>query len=84
MSLFPHDSFLGGLNLFVREDRSVILNNGERPPFPILISSPTLGQAIKNLNKADLGLALAFFVLGNKEYNLVKSLFFWEKMLILK
>ena len=64
MSTFPHDSFLGGLNLFIRENRSVIINKGERPPFPILISSPSFGQALQNLNKADFGIVLAFFALG--------------------
>lgn len=61
---FPHNSFLGGLNLFIRENRDALIQKGERPPYPIIVSNPTLGQAIGNLNKADLGIFLALFVLG--------------------
>ena len=69
---FPHNSFLGGLNLFIRENRDALIPKGERPPYPIIVSNPTLGQAIGNLNKADLGIFLALFALG-----IIKNLFYF-------
>jgi hypothetical protein len=41
-----------------------ILGSEERPPFPILIDDPTIGQVFQNLNKSDFLLGLSFTGLG--------------------
>eukprot|EP01017_Pseudomicrothorax_dubius_P040870 TRINITY_DN6477_c0_g1_i1.p1 TRINITY_DN6477_c0_g1~~TRINITY_DN6477_c0_g1_i1.p1 ORF type:complete len:118 (+),score=10.35 TRINITY_DN6477_c0_g1_i1:171-524(+) len=64
-STFEHDSFFGFLNVFKRFDSRFTLTHGDRPPYPVIIDNPTLGEVIRNLNRADLGLFLsAFFFLG--------------------
>jgi len=61
---FPHNSFAGGLNLLKRRDNRFLLLAGERPPYPIINDNPTTLDVIQNLNKADLGIVLAFAVFG--------------------
>ena len=61
---FPHDSFLGGLNILKTINGRNILLPGQRPYYPIIIDNPTFGDVARNLNKADLGIVFAFFVIG--------------------
>ena len=65
---YPHDSILGGLNIFKRIDGRAGLINGQRPPYPIIIDNPTCSDVFWNLNRADLGLVLAFTVIGNGQH----------------
>jgi hypothetical protein len=39
---FEHDSWLGGLNLFKKFGTSQLIKLGERPPYPVINSHPTL------------------------------------------
>ncbi len=60
----PHDSFLGGLNLLKRFDNRFFIEKGERPPYPIIISNPTMTDVFKNYNYADFGLLVMFTFAG--------------------
>ena len=62
--VFPHDSFAGGLNLFKRRENRFLLYKGERPPYPIIIDSPTFSNVVSNMNTADIGIILFFGLLG--------------------
>lgn len=61
---FEHDSLLGGLNMFKRFDNRFLLDKGERPPYPVIISNPTLTDVFSNMNKADAGIVLGFCIIG--------------------
>ncbi|CAD8166856.1 unnamed protein product [Paramecium octaurelia] len=61
---FEHDSFLGWLNLFKIRRLQMLYNVGERPPYPVIISKPTVGDVLRNLNKADFGLFATVSFLG--------------------
>lgn len=70
---FEHDSFLGWLNLLKIRRLQVLYNVGERPPYPVIISKPTVGEVylydilekvLRNLNKADFGLFATVAFLG--------------------
>jgi len=54
-----HDSIWGGLNLLKGDNQGRILDRGVRPPYPIIISNPTVLDSIYNLNTADLGIVLS-------------------------
>ena len=62
---FDHDSILGGLNILKRRDNRLILEAGERPPYPIIIDTPDLFDITYNLNLADFGVVLFFAAFGN-------------------
>lgn len=64
MSTFPHDSFWGGLNLYKRRDQRYTRGAGERPPYPIIIDEPSIGETLRNFNRADLGLVVIFTAIG--------------------
>ena len=70
---FEHDSFLGWLNLLKIRRLQILNNAGERPPYPVIISKPTVGdvniylileKVLRNLNKADFGLFATVSFLG--------------------
>jgi len=61
---FDHNSIFGGLNILKRRDNRIILEAGERPPYPIIIDSPDLFDITYNLNLADFGLVLLFTAIG--------------------
>ncbi|KAL4478928.1 hypothetical protein ABPG72_019365 [Tetrahymena utriculariae] len=61
---FAHDSFLGGLNLFKRRDPRFVLDQGERPPYPIINSNSSFVDVLNNFNKADFGLVLFSGAIG--------------------
>mmetsp|Transcript_19482 Transcript_19482/g.2648 ORF Transcript_19482/g.2648 Transcript_19482/m.2648 type:complete len:80 (+) Transcript_19482:37-276(+) len=61
---FEHDSIYGGLNLFKRFDNRYIIDKGERPPYPVMVSNPKITDVFSNLNKADLGIVLGFTLIG--------------------
>jgi len=61
---FPHDSLFGGLNLTKKRSGRAFLQVGERPPYPIINDNPTTLDVVHNLNRADLGLFLAFALIG--------------------
>ena len=50
-----------------RSDLRQLIEKGERPPYPIIISNPTISEVLDNLNKADLGVFLFFAALGRKK-----------------
>jgi hypothetical protein len=52
------DRWLSSFNIFKSMRATPILNYDERPPYPILISNPTIKQVIANMNKSDF---LVFF-----------------------
>ena len=61
---FAHDGLFGGLNLLKRNDIRTLLNPGERPPYPILVVSPTVKETLLNLNQADVGIFIFFTLIG--------------------
>jgi len=61
---FQYNSFLGAFNFFKKRDTRTILDKGERPPYPIILSNATMFDVIGNLNKADLGFVLFFAAIG--------------------
>lgn len=61
---WDHDSLFGWLNMLMRRDNRFLLENGERPPYPMIIDSPSLGDVFYNLNLADFGVFLFFSTLG--------------------
>ena len=69
---FNHDSLLGGINMIKRRNNRILLEAGEKPPYPIIIDNPCLKDIFVNLNKADLGIVLFFTLMGSyyklKEY----------------
>lgn len=58
-STYPHNSIFGGLNMLKIDTTGHVLDRGVRPPYPIIISNPTVIDCIRNLNKADLGIILS-------------------------
>lgn len=70
---FDHDSLLGGLNLFKRFDNRFLLDKGERPPYPVMISNPTTTDVVRNLNKADFGIFFGFAVIGTLYKNIMHN-----------
>ena len=57
--MYPHDSILGGLNLFKLRRLTPIPAAGERPPFPVINDDPTFANVVNNLNRADFGVFVA-------------------------
>ena len=64
---FPHDSFLGGLNLLKRNEFRIILTPGERPPYPIVIMRPSVKETFLNMNRADIGIILLYALIGKPQ-----------------
>lgn len=46
---FEHDSFYGWLNIFKVIRMQPLYTAGERPPYPVIISEPTIGD-VKYIN----------------------------------
>ena len=58
------NGLLGGLNLLKRPDNRILLDAGERPPYPIIIPQPSIREILANLNRADLGILLIYTLIG--------------------
>ena len=56
--VIAHDSLLGFLNLFRSKDGRTVYHIGDRPPYPVINSSPDLLDVLENLNAADFGVFL--------------------------
>lgn len=39
---WDHDGLLGWMNLLKRKDNRFLLENGERPPYPMIMDQPDL------------------------------------------
>lgn len=50
----PPNSWLSSFNYFKKLRASNILLADERPPYPIIIDNPTIGNVYYNLNKSDV------------------------------
>ena len=61
---FKHDGLLGWVNIFMRRDNRILLETGERPPYPIIIDSPHIIDVMQNLNMADFGFFAFFTAVG--------------------
>ena len=70
MPSFDPDWYFGGLNYLKIRDFKPILEKGERPPYPMIIHNPTLGEVTHNWNKADTGIFIAFAISGTHSKNL--------------
>lgn len=64
---FAFDSFLGGLNLLKKRDQRILLDQGERPPYPIINSQATFVDVLDNMNKSDAGILFAFTAVGKQD-----------------
>lgn len=53
--VFAHDSFLGFVNLLRIGNFKKAYHPGDRPPYPIIIDSPSVRDVVLNMNRADLG-----------------------------
>lgn len=47
-----------------RFDNRYVLDKGERPPYPVIISNPKISDVVGNLNRADFGIVLFFAAVG--------------------
>jgi hypothetical protein len=62
---FNPNGIFGGLNLLKRSENRILLDPGQRPPYPILITQPTVRETVANFNRADLAILLVYTLVGN-------------------
>lgn len=58
------NSLFSSFRIFKAYNPYPILSMEERPPYPILIDDPTMGQVLQNLNKSDFLVTATFMGLG--------------------